>query len=70
MRCGDRVEIDAVARTQAMWWVASLMASRDGVRIPDPRGFVAEASINISPVQKKHFQAIRARSLGAVPYIP
>ena len=47
VRCGDRVEVDAVARTQAMWWVASLMASKDGVRIPDPRGFVAEASINI-----------------------
>ena len=47
VRKGGKIEVDVVARTQAMWWVASLMASRDGVRIPDPRCFVAEASINI-----------------------
>ena len=30
-----------------MWWVVLLIASRDGVSIPDPRCFIAEASINI-----------------------
>ena len=47
VRKGEKIRVDSVAKTQAMWWVASLMASRDGVRIPDPRCFVAEASINI-----------------------
>lgn len=46
-RDGMQVKVDRVTKTQAMWWVAMLMASRHGTSIPDPRFFVAEGCVNI-----------------------
>ena len=44
---GSKVKIDDVSRHQAQWWIAALMTSKNGTRIPDPRDFRAEACINI-----------------------
>ena len=41
------MKVDKAARWQAMWWIASLMASREGTEIPDPRKFEAEAGVDI-----------------------
>ena len=46
-RDGVMVKVDRVTKTQAMWWVARLMACRRGTSIPDPRAFLAEGCINI-----------------------
>ena len=41
------MQVDRVTKTQAMWWVAMLMACRHGTSIPDPRCFVAEGCVDI-----------------------